>query len=93
MKQIVDVPPGPVEIYVDNKSAINLTKNLIINGRSKHIDTQFYFIRDCVKRGEVAVKYVKTQEQRVDVLTKPLTAAKFEEMRMPLGVKNLVKQV
>lgn len=46
-----------------------------------------------MERGEVAVKYVKTQEQRVDVLTKPLTSAKFEEMRMLLGVKNLVKQV
>ena len=93
MKQMMDVSPGPVVIYVDNKSAIDLTKNPIINGRSKHIDMRFHFIRDCVERGEVTVKYVKTQEQKADILTKPLTAAKFEEMRMLLGVKNLVNQV
>lgn len=60
LKQVVDVEPGPVIIYVDNKSAINLTKNPIINGRSKHIDMHFHFIRDCVERGEILVKYVRT---------------------------------
>lgn len=93
LKQVVDMPPGPVIIYVDNKSAIDLTKNPIINGRSKHIDMRFHFIRDCVERGDIVVKYVKTQEQRADIMTKPLTAAKFEEMRMLLGVKKLVNQV
>lgn len=61
---------------MDNKSAINLTKNPIINGRSKHIDMRFHFIRDCVERGEVTIKYVKTHKQRKNVLTKPTTAAK-----------------
>ena len=93
LKHVVNVVLGPVEIFVDNKSAINLTKNPIINGRSKHIDLRFHFIRDCVKHGDIVVKYVKTQEQRADILTKPLTAAKFEEMRKLLGVKNLVNQV
>lgn len=93
LKQVVDVIPGPVEIFVDNKSAINLTKNPIINGRSKHIDMRFHFIRDCVERGDIVVKYVKTQEQRADILTKPLTTGKFEEMRMLLEVKKLDNQV
>lgn len=33
LKQVSDVVPGPVVIYVDNKSVIDLTKNPIINGR------------------------------------------------------------
>lgn len=93
LKQVVEITLGPVIIYVDNKSAIDLTKNPIINGRSKHIDMRFHFIRDCVERGEIEVKYVKTQEQKADILTKPLTAARFEQMRMLLGVKNLINQV
>ena len=31
---------GPVILYVDNKSTIDLAKNPVIHGRSKHIDIQ-----------------------------------------------------
>ena len=37
-----------ITIHVDNKSAIELSKNLIQHGRSKHIDIRFHFIRDHV---------------------------------------------
>ncbi|KAJ8646248.1 hypothetical protein MRB53_007996 [Persea americana] len=36
-------------IHVDNKSAIELAKNPIHHGRSKHIDIGYHFIRDHVK--------------------------------------------
>lgn len=36
--QIMDGRPGLVTIYVDNKSAIDLAKNLVFHRRSKHID-------------------------------------------------------
>ncbi|KAL5824888.1 hypothetical protein ACOSQ3_020951 [Xanthoceras sorbifolium] len=36
---------GSTMIYVDNKSAIELSKNPIQHGRSKHIDTRFHFLR------------------------------------------------
>lgn len=90
---MVDVAPGPVVIFGDNKSAIDLTKKPIINGRSKHKDMRFHFIRDCVEHGEIIVKYVKTHEQKADILTKPLTTTKFEEKWKLLGVKDLVRQV
>jgi len=43
---------------VDNKSAIALSKNPVHHDRSKHIDTRFHFIRDCVERGEVDIDHV-----------------------------------
>ncbi|XP_030924682.1 secreted RxLR effector protein 161-like [Quercus lobata] len=36
-------------IYVDNKSATELSKNPIQHGRSKHIDMKYHFWRDYVK--------------------------------------------
>ena len=91
LRQITDIGPGPVIIYVDNKSAIDLSKNLVFHGRSKHIDVRFHFIRDCIERGDILVKHVKTREQKADVLTKPMFTVKFEEMRGLLGVKDLMK--
>lgn len=36
------------EIFVDNKSAIALAKNPVFHDRSKHINTRYYFIRECI---------------------------------------------
>lgn len=91
--QIVGKKLEPVIIYIDNKSAIDLTKNPVFHGRSKHIDIRFHFIRGCVERGEIQVKFVNTGEQRADVLTKAMSAAKFERMRDLLGIKNLQNEV
>ena len=76
----------PFKLFVDNKSAIALSKNPSQHGRSKHIDTKFHFIRDCVKKGCVDIEYVKTKSQLVDSFTKPLGCIKFEEIREKLGV-------
>lgn len=83
---------GPVTLYIDNKSAIDLAKNSVFHGRSKHIDIRYHFIRECVEKWEIIVKHISTNQQRADPLTKALTTAKFEEMRRLLGVQNL-KQV
>nr|GEX39955.1 zinc finger, CCHC-type [Tanacetum cinerariifolium] len=42
-----------ITILVDNKSAIALMKNPVFHGRSKHIDTKYHFIRECVKRDDI----------------------------------------
>lgn len=93
LTQITGEDMGPVTLCIDNRSAIDLAKNPVFHGRSKHIDIRFHFIRECVERGEVVLKHVPSQEQRADVLTKALATVKFERMRKLLGVENLVRQV
>ncbi|XP_074328334.1 secreted RxLR effector protein 161-like [Apium graveolens] len=82
---------GPVMLYIDNKSTIDLAKNLVFHGRSKHIDVRYHFIRECVERGEVIVKHIRSELQRANVLTKDLVTVKFERMRHLLGVRNVDK--
>ncbi|XP_074328152.1 secreted RxLR effector protein 161-like [Apium graveolens] len=93
LSEVSDSYVGSVVLYVDNKSAIDLAKNPVFHGRSKHIDIRYHFIREYVERGEIIIKYVKTDEQKADVLTKVLPVVKFEKMRQLLGVKNLAEQV
>ena len=33
-------------VFCDNNSAIKLSKNPVLHGRSKHIDVKYYFLRD-----------------------------------------------
>ena len=89
MSEVTGAEQKPVTLYVDNKSAIALMTNAVFHGRSKHIDTRFHFIRECVEKREIIVEFVSTREQRADILTKALARVKFAEMRELLSVKNL----
>ena len=62
----------PVTLYINNKSTIALMKNLVFHGRSKHIDTCFHFISECVEKRQIVVEFVCIREQCADILTKTL---------------------
>ena len=78
------------KICIDNKSAQALAKNLVFHDRSKHIDTRYHFIRDCISKKEVKLEYVKTQDQIADIFTKPLKFEVFRRLRDSLGVKKKI---
>ena len=44
MQQVTRESIGTVVLYIDNKSAIDLAKNPVFHGRSKHIDVRYHFI-------------------------------------------------
>ncbi|PWA84739.1 zinc finger, CCHC-type [Artemisia annua] len=66
-----------VTIMVDNKSAIELMKNPVFHGRSKHIDTKYHFIRECVEREDLHVEFISGEYQKADILTKALPNINF----------------
>jgi hypothetical protein len=76
-------------LKMDNQSAIALSRNPVLHDRSKHIDTKFHFIRECVEHGRICLDYVKTQEQLADILTKSLGRTRFCELRDQIGVIKL----
>ncbi|RVW47997.1 Retrovirus-related Pol polyprotein from transposon RE1 [Vitis vinifera] len=73
-------------IQCDSSSAIKLSKNPVMHGRSKHIDVHFHFLRDLTKDGSVELVYCDTQEQLADIMTKPLKLNTFVKLRGQLGV-------
>jgi hypothetical protein len=84
--ELLNIKAPTVKLLVDNKSAIALSKNPVHHDKSKHIDTRFHFIRDCVEKGEVDVNHVSTKDQLVDILTKTLGRIRFGKLRQQLGV-------
>ncbi|WVZ62734.1 hypothetical protein U9M48_012444 [Paspalum notatum var. saurae] len=73
-------------LFVDNQSAIELSKNPVHHERSKHIDTRYHYIRECIDTGKIDIKHVGTQGQLADILTKPLGRVKFVEMRQKMNI-------
>jgi hypothetical protein len=74
------------KLLIDNKFAIELSKNPVYHERSKHIDTRFHFIHECVSDGVVDVDHISTDGLLADILTKALGRVRFVEMKQKLGV-------
>jgi len=73
-------------IFCNNQSCVKLSENLVFHDRSKHIDMKYHYIRDIVQKGVVKLQYISTDEQVIDIFTKPLATLKFAYFRERLGV-------
>ena len=69
-----------------------LAKNDVNSRRPRHIDIAFHYIRDLVKKGIIILKYVVTESNIADVMTKALGSNKFKLFRQELGVKEQTKE-
>ena len=70
---------GATTIYCDNSSAIKLSKNPVLHGRSKHIDVKFHFLRDLTKEGVIDLIHCRSEDQVADIFTKVGCISKVEE--------------
>ena len=73
-------------IHCDNMSTINLTKNPIMHGRSKHINVRFHFLRELCKEGVIELKHCNSQDQVANIMTKALKIDIFEKLRSLLSI-------
>lgn len=69
------------DLFVDNQAAIKLISNPVYHKRSKHIDIKYNFIREKVELGYLSVKYISSNMQLSDFLTKALPTNKFVLLR------------
>ncbi|XP_050895643.1 uncharacterized protein LOC127102305 [Lathyrus oleraceus] len=76
----------PVRLMIVNKSTIRLTKNPMLHGRSKHIDTKFHFLRNQVQNIVLEIVHCSIQKQLADMLTKAIKIEHFINLRDVIGV-------
>ncbi|GJY12055.1 hypothetical protein Tco_0381364 [Tanacetum coccineum] len=79
-----------ITIQVNNKSAIALMKNPVFHGRSKHIDTKYHFIRECVEKEDIQSRIrLYGEYQKADILHKGIRRINFLFKRQLIGLKDL----
>ena len=65
-------------VHCDSQNAIHLARNQnMFHRRTKHIDVKYNFIRDEIETGRVILKKIATEDNLVDIMTKPLPCTKF----------------
>ena len=72
-----DIKLQLIPIMCDNTSATNLTKNLVLHSRAKHIEIRHHFLRDHVEKGDVVFEHVDRRNQLTNIFTKPLATEPF----------------
>ena len=70
MEELIEREGDPPMIYVENKATISLTKNPVLQDRSKHIEIRFHYIQECVDQGLIKIDFIRTEEQLGDIFTK-----------------------
>ena len=68
---------GAVNVFEDNEGAVKLATNKHASRRTKHDDVKHHLVREASDARKVRVAYVRSEDQHVDLLTKPLDMQTF----------------
>ena len=74
----------PTDLYVDNKGAIDMSRDYISNERTKHIERRHLKIRELVLDAVIRIQYVASKSNIADIFTKALDKKPFIELRSKL---------
>nr|GEW55794.1 hypothetical protein [Tanacetum cinerariifolium] len=80
-----------LKIFCDNESAVSLTKEPKDQGKSKHIERKYHFVRSKVEEGHVIVKHIRSEDNPVDPFTKALAKSRHDEHATSIGLKDNIK--
>ena len=61
-----------VKLMVDNQCAITLRKNPVHHNRTKHINTRYHFIQQCIEDKNIEIIFIRSENQLADIFTKAL---------------------
>ena len=69
----------PMILEVDNRGAVDLANNWSAGGRTRHMQTRMFFLRDLQEEELVKVMWLKGDDNPVDLFTKNLAGPAFNK--------------
>ena len=79
----------PTLIWEDNRAAILVSEQACSSaGRCKHVDIKYKFVARAIRDGEVILRYTPSSQNVADILTKPLTQAVFDRLKLLVAKPN-----
>nr|GEU29282.1 integrase, catalytic core [Tanacetum cinerariifolium] len=71
-------------LWCDNLGATYLSANPIFHACTKHVETDYHFVREKVAKGDLRVQHISTHDQIADIFKKPLPTPRFLFLRSKL---------
>jgi hypothetical protein len=79
--------PGPSVLWMDNQSAIAVSKNPEHHGKMKHLSLRLFWLRDAVEDKVILPQFVETQKMAADIFTKALDRFKVQRCARMVGLE------
>jgi len=76
-------------LYGDNLGSLFWSTNPVQEKRSKHIDIQYYYVRDVIEDNKIKPYYIDRARNPADILTKNLGQILFHQFCPLLGLEVL----
>ena len=70
----------PILLYCDNKSAIEIVKNVTFHSQTKHITICYHYIHKAYNNGIIILDHCGTDDMAADVFTKALLSHIAEQV-------------
>lgn len=88
MKELCNEEYEVVTLMIDNIFTINLAKNLIAHGKSKHIDMRFHYLRELVSEEKMKLGYQKSEDQVPEFLTKGVIIEVVKRLKNHMSMED-----
>ena len=76
------------KVHEDNQSCIKMANSDKFTPRTKHIALKYHHFKSHVKDKKILIDYCRTEDQKADLLTKPLSDEAFFRLRFIMRLVN-----
>jgi hypothetical protein len=93
LSEIGFAPNSEMNLYCDNKVAIEISQNPIQHDRTKHIEIDRHFIKQNLEEKVIRFLFVRSEDQLAHMLTKAVSNKNFHSSLDKLGIKDISHQL
>jgi hypothetical protein len=85
---VIDSIERPLKLYYDNEPTILYTHNNKKTKAAKHINIEFYVVKEKIQNQTISLKHISTKKMIADPLTKDLPLSVFKEHLASMGLRE-----
>jgi hypothetical protein len=89
LAEIGFAPSSEMNLFCDNKAAIDISHNPIQHDRTKHVEVDRHFIKQNLEEKIIRFPFVKSEDQLADILTKVVSTRNFYNSLDKLGIRDI----
>ena len=89
LTEIVFAPNSKMDLFCDNKVAINISHYPVQHDPTKHVEVDRHFIKQNLETKIICFPFVKSKDQLADILTKAVCSKNFYNSLDKLGIRDL----